>query len=96
MPLNNILRKCTAGYKLSKSQEDINHQMYMDGIKLFANKEKELETLICTLRIYSQDLGMEFGIEKCAMLEMKIGKQKLREWNCQIKRRLECSDERKP
>ena len=28
-------RKCTAGYKLSKSQEKINHLMYMDEIKLF-------------------------------------------------------------
>ena len=26
--------------------------------------EKELETLIQTVRIYSQDIGMEFGIEK--------------------------------
>ena len=25
MPLNHILRKCTAGYKLNKSQEMINH-----------------------------------------------------------------------
>ena len=26
---------------------------------------------------YSQDIGMEFGIEKCAMLVMKSGKQHL-------------------
>ena len=49
--------------------------MYMDDIKLFAKNEKELETLIHTLRIYSQDIGMEFGIEKCAMLVMKSGKR---------------------
>ena len=34
-----------------------------DNIKLFENNEKELGTLIQTIRIYSQDLGMEFGIE---------------------------------
>ena len=28
-------------------------------------------------RIYSQDIGMEFGIEKCAMLVMKSGKRLL-------------------
>ena len=33
----------------------------MDDIKLFAKKEKELETLIHTVRIYIQDRGMEFG-----------------------------------
>ena len=73
MPLNHILRKCTAGYKLSRSLENINHLMYMDDIKLSAQNEKELETLIHAVRIYSQDIGMKFGIEKCAMLVMKRG-----------------------
>ena len=47
----------------------------MDDIELFAKNEKELETLIHAVRIYSQDIGMEFGIEKCAMLVMKSGKR---------------------
>ena len=41
--------------------------MYMDDIKLFAKIEKELETLIHAIRIYSQDIGMEFGIEICTL-----------------------------
>ena len=40
MPLNHILRKCTPEYKLTKSQEKINHLMYMDDIKLFAKMKK--------------------------------------------------------
>ena len=40
MTLNYIPRKCTAGYTLSKSQEETNHLMYMDDIKLFGKKEK--------------------------------------------------------
>ena len=75
MPLYHILRKCTAGYKVSKSQEKINYIMYMDDIKLFAKNEKELETLIHAVRIYSQNIGMEFVIEKCIMLVMKSGKR---------------------
>ena len=74
MSLNHILRKCTAGYKLSRSQEKINHLMYLDDIKLFAKYEKELENLIHAVRIYSQDIEMEFGIENCTMLVMKSGK----------------------
>ena len=70
MPLNHILRKCADGYKLSRSQEKINYQMYMDD-KLFSKNEKELETLIHAVRIYIQDIGMEFGIQKCAMLVLK-------------------------
>ena len=73
MPLNHILRKCTVGYKLNRSQEKIHHLMSMDEIKLFAKNEKELETLIHAVRIYSRDIGMEFGIEKYAMLVMKSG-----------------------
>ena len=75
MPLNHILRKCAVRYKLSRLQEKINHLMYMDDVKLFAKNEKGLETLIHAVRIYSQDIGMEFGIEKCAMLVMKRGKR---------------------
>ena len=67
MPLNHLLRKCATGYKLCRSQEKINHLMYIDDIKLFAKMH--------AVRIYSQDIGMEFGIEKCAMLVMKSGKQ---------------------
>ena len=77
MPLNHILRKCTAGFKLSRSQEKVNHLMYMDDIKLFAKNEKERETVIHTVRIYGWDIGMEFGIKKCAMLVMKSGKRQL-------------------
>ena len=53
MPLSHILKKCTGKYKLTKSQEKINLLMYMDNIKLFAKNEKELETLIQSVRICS-------------------------------------------
>ena len=46
MLLNYFLRKCTAGYKHSKSQERNNDLIYMDDIKPFAKNERELETLI--------------------------------------------------
>ena len=51
--------------------------MYMDDIKLFVKNEKELETLILAVRIYSQDIGIEFGIEKCVVLVMKSGKRRM-------------------
>ena len=51
----------------------------MDDIKLFATNEKELETLIQAVSIYSEDIGMEFCIEKCAMLIMKGRKRQMTE-----------------
>ena len=91
MPLNHILRKYTARYKLSKSQEKTNHLMYIDDIKLFAKTEKELETLIHAVRIYSQDIGM-----KCAMLIMKSDKRHLTEGMELPNQDKECSEKRKP
>ena len=38
--------------------------MHMDDIKLFAKNEKERETLVHAVRIYSKDIGMEFGLEE--------------------------------
>ena len=71
-----ILGKCTAGYKCTKSQEKINHLMYMDDIKIFAKNKNEQETQILTVRIRSLDTGIKFGIEKRAMLIMKSGEKK--------------------
>ena len=48
----------------------------MDLIKVFAKNENEQKTLIQTIRIYSLDIGMEFGIEKCAILILKKGWEK--------------------
>ena len=35
--------------------------MYMDDIKLFARNENGLDILIQTVRLYSDDIGMEFS-----------------------------------
>ena len=47
----------------------------MDGIKLFAKTKKEFETLIQTVRLCSQDIGVEFDIEKCTIPIMRSEKQ---------------------
>ena len=53
--------------------------MYVDDMKQFAKNEKELETLIRTVRIYSEDIEKEFSIEKCALLMIKSGKRQMTE-----------------
>ena len=39
------------------------------------NEKKNLETLIHAVKMYSQDIGMEFGREKCAKLVIKSSKR---------------------
>ena len=43
----------------------------MDDLKLYSRSEKGLDSLVQTVRVFSEDVGMEFGIEKSAMLVME-------------------------
>ena len=43
----------------------------MDDLKLYAKNEKGLESLVQTVFIFSDDVGMKFGISKCATLALK-------------------------
>ena len=46
----------------------------MDDLKLYAKSEEQTNTLVRTVYVFSTDIGMEFGIEKCGILTMKRGK----------------------
>ena len=74
IPLSLILRKAKAAYEFSESNEKINHLLFMDDLKLYNRSEKGLDSLVQTVRVFSEDIGMEFGIEKGAMLVMEKGK----------------------
>ena len=74
IPLSLILRKAKAAYEFSESKEKINHLLFMDDLKLHCRSEKGLDSLVQTVCVFSEDIEMEFGIEKCAMLVMEKGK----------------------
>ena len=57
-----------------EARRRINHLLFMNDLKLHSHNEKELDSLGQTIHIFSKDIGMEFGIEKCAMLEVEKGK----------------------
>ena len=90
IPLTSVLRKVKAGCNFVSNKEKINHLLFMDDPKVYANNEKDLESLIQTVRIFSEDIGMEFGLSKCAILIMKRGKAvKAEGVNCLTRERLE-------
>ena len=41
---------------------------------MYAKNRNELESMMNTVRIFSGDIGMQFGLGKCALLLMKRGK----------------------
>ena len=70
IPLSLILRKAKAAYEFSESKKKINHLLFMDDLKSYSRSEKGLDSLVQTVRVFGEDIGMEFGIEKRAMLVM--------------------------
>ena len=74
IPLTMILNKTKHGYQFSTNGQRINHLLYMDDLKLYSRTEKELNSLAETVRIFSKDINMEFGIQKCPLLVLKRGK----------------------
>ena len=72
--LSLILRKAKAAYEFSGSKEKINRLLLMDDLKLHSRNEKELDSLVQKIHVFSKDIGMEFGIEKCAVVVREKGK----------------------
>jgi len=46
----------------------------MDDLKLYGKSERELDNLVQTVRIFSEDINMTFGLGKCAKTVLKRGK----------------------
>jgi hypothetical protein len=46
----------------------------MDDLKLIAKSEKELQKQIQIVKTFSDDIYMEFGLDKCAKITFKRGK----------------------
>ena len=67
-------RKAKAAYKFSESKEKVNNLLFMDDLKFYSRSKKGLDSFIHALCVFSEDIGMEFGMEKCAMLVMERGK----------------------
>ena len=73
LPLSNVLNESAAGYQLSEKEGKITHLLFMDDLKLYGRNEKEINSLVPTVRVFSSDIGMDFRIKKCAMMVMKRG-----------------------
>jgi hypothetical protein len=72
-PLSNLLNRTKLGYKIDKNQT-LSNLLYMDDLKLYAADQIQLHSLLETTAIFSTDIKMDFGIDKCAVLHVKKGK----------------------
>ena len=57
-----------------KNGERLNHLLFMNDLKIFAKSELEVNGLVSTVQKLSNDIGMEVGIKKYGVIELKSGK----------------------
>jgi len=76
IPLSRILRQCDTGYQLGDGHNKISHLLFIDDLRLYGKNDREIESLVHTVQIFSEDIGMQFGIEKCATINLQRDKVK--------------------
>lgn len=74
-PLSTMLNKRNYGYQVANNQK-INHLVYMDDLKLIGQSTDELKYMLQQVKIFSADINMTFGLEKCKINGMERGKWK--------------------
>jgi hypothetical protein len=79
IPFSMILKDEPKGLRIGNSEKLVNHLLFMDDLKLYARNEEECASLVNVVHKFSRDIGMEFGMEKCAVLTMKRGERVARE-----------------
>jgi hypothetical protein len=74
IPLTEQLNRLNTGNEEHTTKTKISHRLYMDDLKLIAKSEEELQRETHIVKTFSNDIHMEFGLEKCAKVTFKRGK----------------------
>ena len=51
----------------------MNHLLFMDDLKLCKKNENQVDSLVQTVRIFTEDIQIKLRVSKCATLIMKRG-----------------------
>ena len=74
IPLTEQLNRLNTGYGEHTTMTTISHLLYMDDLKLIATSEEEVQKQIQTVKTFSDDINIEFGLEKYAKITFGRGK----------------------
>ena len=72
VPISSELKSTTYGYKIQN--KTVSHLLYMDDLKLYGKNDEQLQGLVETVKRISDDIGMDFGLDKCVKVTFKRGK----------------------
>ena len=67
-----MLHDLNKGFKVDDMV--ISHLLYLDDLKLHSKSEADMLTLTNTVRIFSEDIQMNFGFDKCVVLVFNRGR----------------------
>jgi len=62
IPLTAQLNRLKTGYGEHTTKTKISHLLYMDDLKLIAKSEEGFQKQIQSVRVFSDDIHMEFGL----------------------------------
>ena len=77
-----LLSKSNLGYYVGKRQKSnylVSHSFFVYNLKLFASNEKQLNSLLETVATFSREIGISFGLDKCAKLTITKGNKSSKE-----------------
>ena len=73
-PLSHFLRMRN-GYPYGKNRHyQHTHNFFVYDLKLFSTNMNNIKGLLDIVTIYSRDIGMKFGVDKCAFVQVEKGK----------------------
>ena len=79
-PLSKELNRTGYGYRMTTGHGEtakrqlISHLLYMDDLKLYGRNSDQLDGLLHTIRTFSDDIQMKFGLDKCAVAHFVNGR----------------------
>ena len=79
-PLSKELKRTGYGYRMTTGHGEtakrqlISHLLYMDDLQLYGRNSDQLDGLLHTVRTFSDDIQMKFGLDKCAVAHFVNGR----------------------
>ena len=74
IPLSLLIRKVKASYEWARNKFKISYLLLVDDLKLFGKSDDQIDSLVQTVFIFSENIGMEIGLKKCRVVIVKKGK----------------------
>ena len=62
------------GYMITNASDPFSNLFFMDGLKMYSKNDQEEIVQLKIVKQFSDDIGMTFGLEKCAKASFKRGK----------------------